>query len=61
MVVFTERCPESESMRTLFLSKQRRLISIWLELWSRLRPIQSQFGWLLSLNTINAIYSVQTK
>lgn len=61
MVVLTERCPESESTTTLFLSRQRRPISIWLELWSRRRPIQSQFGRLLSLNVINTIYAVETK
>lgn len=44
MVLVTERCPESESSMTLFLSKQNRLTSNWLELWSRRRPVQSQFG-----------------
>lgn len=47
VVLVTERWPDSESTTTACLSKQSRLISSWLELWSRLRPAQSQFGPLL--------------
>lgn len=53
VVLVTERCPESESTMTLFLSKQNRLISNWLELWCRLRPVQSEFGPLLSLDAVS--------
>lgn len=44
MGLYTEHYPESENTTTLCLSKRSRLISYWLELWSRLRPIQSQLG-----------------
>lgn len=44
MVLVTERWPESERTTTLFLSKQNRLISSWLQLWSRLRAVPRQFG-----------------
>lgn len=55
VVLVTERCPESESTITLFLSKQKRLISNWLELWSSLRPVQSQFGPLFSSDVVSLL------
>lgn len=59
LVLVTERCPESESTTTLLLSRQKRLTSNWLELWSRRRPVQSQFGPPPALETVSV--SLQSK